>query len=51
MKMMLRKSILAAAATFALGATGIGSAALAETVLRVVPHASLKILDPIWTTA
>lgn len=26
-------------------------AAWAETVLRVVPHADVKILDPIWTTA
>ena len=25
--------------------------ALAETVLRIVPHADMKILDPIWTTA
>lgn len=26
-------------------------AAFAESVLRVVPHSGLKILDPIWTTA
>ena len=27
------------------------TSASAETVLRVVPHADLKNLDPIWTTA
>jgi peptide/nickel transport system substrate-binding protein len=27
------------------------SAASAETVLRIVPHADLKNIDPIWTTA
>ena len=25
--------------------------AAAETVLRVIPHAGLKVLDPVWTTA
>lgn len=34
-----------------LGLTTAGSAALAQSVLRVVPHADPKILDPIWTTA
>ncbi|MBS0517309.1 MAG: ABC transporter substrate-binding protein [Proteobacteria bacterium] len=29
----------------------IGQPAAAETTLRVVPHADLKVLDPIWTTA
>ena len=30
---------------------GIAGAAGAETVLKVIPHADLKNLDPIWTTA
>ena len=29
----------------------LSSAASSETVLRVIPHADLKNLDPIWTTA
>src|SRR5215211_904799 len=29
----------------------LGGGAEAETVLRVVPHADLKNIDPIWTTA
>ena len=41
----------AAAAAMAIGMTATAPQALAETVLRVVPHAGLKILDPIWTTA
>lgn len=46
-----RRTALAAlaAAPMALG-LGIGSAS-AESVLRIVPHADLKNLDPIWTTA
>ena len=28
-----------------------GAPAWAESVLRVIPHADLKNLDPIWTTA
>jgi peptide/nickel transport system substrate-binding protein len=34
-----------------LALVGLTQAADAETVLRVVPHADLKNLDPIWTTA
>lgn len=30
---------------------GLGTAASAETTLRVVMHSDLKIVDPIWTTA
>jgi peptide/nickel transport system substrate-binding protein len=33
------------------GVASFTPAAVAETVLRVVPHADVKILDPIWTTA
>ncbi|MDX1377066.1 MAG: ABC transporter substrate-binding protein, partial [Burkholderiales bacterium] len=40
---------LAVAAAFA-GSFGV-PAAQAETVLTVVPHSNLAILDPIWTTA
>jgi peptide/nickel transport system substrate-binding protein len=49
----IRKNLgrgLAAAAAIALPLS-FGSAASAESVLRVVPHADLKNLDPIWTTA
>lgn len=48
-----RRQALAAAAfalPMAFGAA-LPGAASAETVLRVIPHADLKILDPIWTTA
>lgn len=49
-----RRRILTGMATslaLVLGMQGLGSAAQAETELRVVPHSGLKILDPIWTTA
>ena len=41
---MLRSTLAAAAALLGLLAT-----ADAQVTLRVVPHADLKILDPIWT--
>ena len=34
----------------ALPGTGVGPVQAAESVLRVVMHADVKILDPIWTT-
>lgn len=34
-----------------LGLALMSQGAVAETVLRVIPHADLKNLDPIWTTA
>ncbi len=34
-----------------ISSVGLISKASAETVLRVIPHADLKNLDPIWTTA
>ena len=40
-----------AAAALALPLTMSALAAQAETTLRVIPHADLKNLDPIWTTA
>ena len=42
---------MGAAAALALGLGLSAPQAQAETVLRVVPHSGLKILDPIWTTA
>jgi peptide/nickel transport system substrate-binding protein len=39
------------AAAMLSGGLAIASPSMAETVLRVVPHADLKNLDPIWTTA
>jgi len=45
MKSLFRAAALSASMLpFAFGAVG-------ETVLRVIPHADLKNLDPIWTTA
>ncbi len=40
-----------AAIALTVGFAASAPAAFAESVLRVVPHAGLKILDPIWTTA
>ena len=47
MKWNLKTTIAAAMTAAALAA----SPAWADTVLKVVPHADLKILDPVWTTA
>ena len=49
---MIRFSRLAAGAAALLSALALGGApAGAESVLRIAPHADLKNLDPIWTTA
>ncbi|MFK7836218.1 MAG: ABC transporter substrate-binding protein [Sulfitobacter sp.] len=51
---IFRRGVLkgaAAAVALAAGLAVSAPAAIAETVLRVVPHSGLKILDPIWTTA
>lgn len=45
-----RRSLMALAVV-ALPLVGTPTSASAETVLRVIPHADLKNLDPIWTTA
>jgi peptide/nickel transport system substrate-binding protein len=54
MVMTIRRALLRATLAALLGAAallpGIRQAG-AETVMRVVPHSDLKILDPIWTTA
>ena len=47
----LARSVLAAALAIPLTLGGLASKAHAETTLRVIPHADLKNLDPIWTTA
>ena len=49
----LTRRVTAAALAIPLAVGGIvhAPAATAETVLRVIPHADLKNLDPIWTTA
>jgi peptide/nickel transport system substrate-binding protein len=49
MKTTRKLAALAVAAAFT--ATTPFTAAQAETVLTVVPHSNLSILDPIWTTA
>ncbi|MEM6548704.1 MAG: ABC transporter substrate-binding protein [Pseudomonadota bacterium] len=49
-----RRGLCAAAAValpLAFGGAMLPATAQAETVLRVIPHADLKNLDPIWTTA
>lgn len=39
-------------ATFVLAVlAGFGTPAMAQTTLRMVSHADIKVLDPIWTTA
>jgi peptide/nickel transport system substrate-binding protein len=47
----LPRALMAAALAVPLAFGSIPSNAQAETVLRVIPHADLKNLDPIWTTA
>ncbi len=44
------RRLAAAAAVLTIFVSG-GPPAAAETVLRIVPHADLKNIDPIWTTA
>jgi len=54
MLQLLRRGVLkgaVASAALVVGLAANAPAAIAETVLRVVPHSGLKILDPIWTTA
>ncbi len=46
-----RRSVLAAAALSMSLAWLSPTTVSAERVLRVIPHADLKVLDPIWTTA
>ena len=48
---MYQFRMLKLVATIVVSLAVFGSAAQSETVLRVVPHADLKNLDPIWTTA
>ncbi|MDP6205720.1 MAG: hypothetical protein QF457_07920, partial [SAR324 cluster bacterium] len=38
-------------AIFIIGFVFSGQQVSAETVLKVIPHADLKNIDPIWTTA
>jgi len=54
MRLWTKRQALAAAVLavpLAFGTFGAPAPATAETVLRVIPHADLKNLDPIWTTA
>lgn len=46
-----RALAVAAVAAAQIAMTCIASTAAAQKVLRVVPHADLKNIDPIWTTA
>jgi len=49
----LRSIFKRSAAAFLVGAalTAVAPASAQQTVLRVVPHSNLAVLDPIWTTA
>ena len=47
---IVRRSLLAASALSVAALVSLPAVAQ-ETVLRVVPHSNLAILDPIWTTA
>ena len=54
MRLWTKRQALAAAVLampLAFGTFSAPAPATAETVLRVIPHADLKNLDPIWTTA
>ncbi len=46
-----RALLFAATLAIPMGAFALTAPASAETVLRVIPHADLKNIDPIWTTA
>ena len=46
-----RGMLFAAALAIPLGSFALTAPASAEKVLRVIPHADLKNIDPIWTTA
>ena len=45
------RNLLTGSAMLGMAASLQVAPAYAETVLKVVPHSGLKILDPIWTTA
>ncbi|MDJ0823288.1 MAG: ABC transporter substrate-binding protein [Paracoccaceae bacterium] len=45
------RQLMAAAIAIPLAFGAMAKEAVAETVLNVIPHADLKNLDPIWTTA
>ena len=46
------RNLSAIAVALSVGLGGMASTdASAESVLKVIPHADLKNLDPIWTTA
>jgi len=49
--MTSHRSLLARAALLVVALAASASALAQSTVLRVVPHSNLAILDPIWTTA
>ena len=49
--MTSHRSLLARAALLVVALAASASALAQNTVLRVVPHSNLAILDPIWTTA
>lgn len=46
-----RALLLVAALAVPFGISAVPAPAAAEKVLRVIPHADLKNIDPIWTTA
>jgi peptide/nickel transport system substrate-binding protein len=47
----VRNRIIGGMAALLMGGMSVFSFAHAESVLKIIPHADLKNLDPIWTTA
>lgn len=43
--------VVSLTASLAIGAMGAGNALAQSNTLRIVPHANITILDPVWTTA
>ena len=47
----VKSRIIGGMAALLMGGMSVFSSAHAESVLKIIPHADLKNLDPIWTTA
>src|SRR6266508_2240489 len=50
-KLMRREFLAGSAAALAIGGVAHAQAPKRGGTLRFIPHADLKILDPVWTTA
>ncbi len=47
----VKSRVIGGMAALLMGGMSVFSFAHAESVLKIIPHADLKNLDPIWTTA